>query len=369
MRRERLKIGVDVDDVLYLCNQHAIDMLCKDNDYAPLNIYDISGWGASGKNSLLDERIAYFSREDFVENQPIIPGAKEFIEELSKRGEVIFCTAVGANCMSARAKRLIKDFPMIPERNIMIGARKDILKLDVLLDDGAHNILGANATYPVLFRRPWNNTMTGLLSVNSFDDFLRLIDRIIIPATEEKYDFSNGGVVCLVGPSGSGKYELVSELLKDDKFERPVTSTTRNRREGEPAQYHYMSRAEFQKAQSKGKFLESTVYGGEYYGATKSAVEEVLSKNRVAVMPIDICGAISIKQAYPNNSVLVFMQRGRSSVLRNILDIDCPKEEKILRILSLDAEYKNEDVCDIVLSMNRKVSDAVEELKTIIHCK
>ncbi|MCF0262311.1 MAG: hypothetical protein HUK23_05330 [Sphaerochaetaceae bacterium] len=141
MKHERLKIGVDVDDVLYLCNQHALDMLSKDKAYLPLNIYDITGWGTS-KNSILDERIAYFSKVDFVENQPIIRGAKKFIEELSKKGDVIFVTAVGANCMTARAQRLIKDFPMIPERNIMIGARKDLMALDILLDDGAHNILG-----------------------------------------------------------------------------------------------------------------------------------------------------------------------------------------------------------------------------------
>lgn len=362
MKHEVLKIGVDVDDVLYLCNQHAIDMLCKDKEYAPLSINDISGWGSSGKNTMLDERIAYFSRADFVENQPLIPGAKEFIAKLCERGEVIFVTAVGGSCMTARAQRLLHDFPMVPERNIMIGARKDLLSLDVLLDDGAHNILGSHASYPVLFRKPWNNNLTGLLAVNTYDDFLRLIDQIIGYRQNREFSLKNGGVLCLVGPSGSGKSELTRSLMEDQVFCRPLTCTTRCRRESEPEEYHFVSRDSFQNGQANGRFLETTVYGGEYYGAERKAVDDVVNSGRIAVMPIDICGAISIKNAYPEQSALVFLQRGRSAVLRSILNRDCSEEEKVLRILSLDAEYRNEGICDIVLSMNQSIDDARADL-------
>ena len=93
MRKRQLKIGVDVDDVLYSCNQHAIDLLCAEKEYSPMSIYDISSWGTVG--NVLDARIDYFSRADFVQNQPIIPGAQEFIHKLVQRGEVIFTTAVG----------------------------------------------------------------------------------------------------------------------------------------------------------------------------------------------------------------------------------------------------------------------------------
>ncbi|MEG1857493.1 MAG: guanylate kinase, partial [Pseudoflavonifractor sp.] len=210
MKRKQLKIGVDVDDVLYNCNQHAIDLLCVERECTPMSIYDIPSWGCSG--SILDARLAYFSRADFVQNQPILPGAQDFIRKLSQRGEVIFTTAVGSSCMSARAERLMHDFPEISERNIMIGARKDLLALDFLLDDGAHNILNANAKYPVLFRRPWNEQLTGLLSVNSFDDFIQLVDRISAYHDPTKTDLSKGGIVCLVGPTGSGKTAMVEAL-------------------------------------------------------------------------------------------------------------------------------------------------------------
>ena len=82
--------------------------------------------------------------------------------------------------MSARAERLIKDFPEIPAENIIMGTRKDVISLDIMLDDGAHNILNSRAAYPVLFRKPWNEGLSGLLSVNSYDDFLHFCELFLI---------------------------------------------------------------------------------------------------------------------------------------------------------------------------------------------
>lgn len=362
MKRKALRIGVDVDDVLYNCNQHAIDLLCEDNVCSPMSIYDISSWGPSG--SMLDARIAYFSRADFVENQPILPGAQEFIHKLSQRGEVVFTTAVGGSCMSARAQRLMQDFPEVPERNIMIGARKDLLSLDFLLDDGAHNILGSNAKYPVLFRRPWNDRLTGLLSVNSYDDFIRLVDQIGGYSFPQKFDLSKGGVICLVGPTGSGKTELVKTLTESDpRFARPMTTTTRARRAGESEQYHFTSRNEFIERKESGGFLETTVYGGEYYGAAHEEVEKIVNSGKIALMPVDICGGISIKNFCPDCTALVFTLRGRPKVLSAILQRNCSDEEKILRIMSLDAEYHNEDVCDLSIDMDKTTEQAAASLR------
>lgn len=361
VRRKPLRIGVDVDDVLYDCNQHAIDLLCAEKEYSPMSIYDISSWGSVG--SILDARIDYFSRSDFVQNQPVLPGAQEFIRKLSQRGEVIFTTAVGGACMSSRAERLMRDFPEVPERNIMVGARKDLLSLDLLLDDGAHNILKSNAKYPVLFRRPWNEQLTGLLSVNSFDDFIQLVDRIGGYQEPGRIDLSRGGIVCLIGPTGSGKTSVVEALMKSGRFARPHTTTTRERRPGESDTYHFVSRDKFVERKERGDFLETTVYGGEYYGATREETEQIVSEGRIALMPVDICGGISIKNAYPAHTALVFLLRARTKALQAILRRNCEEEEKILRILSLDAEYRNEDICDLTLNMNEPMDLALESLK------
>ncbi len=364
MKRKKLRIGVDVDDVLYACNQHAIDLLAIENGLDPLSIHDLNAWGEVG--GILDERIKYFSRADFVESQPILPGAQEFIRKLSERGEVFIATAVGSACMTARAERVIRDFPEIPERNIIIASRKDMLSLDILLDDGAHNILGTSASYPVLFRRPWNHHLMGLLAVNNYDDFLRLVDQIAKPFMPESSDVRNGGVICLVGPSGSGKTELTSALLADPRFEKPVTTTSRTARAGEEGQYRFIGRRDFEAEMDAGLFLETTVYGGQYYGATKAELDRIVGAGRIALMPVDICGAITLKNAYPERCVLVFVDRPRRDVVGAIIEKDCPREEKVLRILSLDAEYRNRDVCDELVSTKGSPEDAAAQLKALL---
>jgi len=361
-RKDRLRIGVDVDDVLYLCNQHAVDMLARDRNLDGLDLYDIDSWGPGGTNPILDERLAYFSQPDFVLGQPLIPGAQEFIKKLSNKGEVFFVTAVGSNCMNERARRLIADFPQVPGRNILIGARKDLIALDILLDDGAHNILGSCAKYPVLFRRPWNNNLTGLLAVNSYDDFLSLVDQIRGRGSDGIPDFSKGGIICLVGPSGSGKTELAKVISGKRGFRRPVTTTTRSRRSGENENYNFIGKKEFQKAQDRGDFLEFTVYGGQYYGCSSKAVTDIMDKHETAVMPIDICGAIAMKNAFPDCCIIVFTDRSRRAVLRSIINMDCPEDEKVLRILSLDSEFGNEDICDYSLSMDQGANVAADNL-------
>ena len=127
MKIHRLRVGLDVDDILYDCNAYALECLGRDLALdPPLSIYDIRGWGST--HTVADERLKYFSDPDFVARQPILPGAQSFVRKLSRLAEVFFITAVPPACMSARALRLAEDFPEIPEQNIIIGNRKDMVK-------------------------------------------------------------------------------------------------------------------------------------------------------------------------------------------------------------------------------------------------
>ena len=158
MKKYRIRVGLDVDDTLYECNSYAVSIInSRHPDEEPIKVEDIKTWGGTDRHS--EERIKLYSDPEFVRTQPITAGAQEFVKKLSEIADVFFITAVPACCMSARAERLIKDFPFIPAENIIMGTRKDVISLDIMLDDGAHNISSSRAAYPVLFRKPWN---TGL---------------------------------------------------------------------------------------------------------------------------------------------------------------------------------------------------------------
>lgn len=370
MRKYRLRIGLDVDDTLYDCNAYALSIInARHPEEDPVSINEIIGWGNYGRYA--DERIALYGDPEFVRSQPILPGAQKFVKELSKLADVFFVTAVPAQCMSARAERLIKDFPEIPAQNIIIGTRKDVMALDILLDDGAHNISNSRAAYPVLFRKPWNTYLSGLLSVNCYDDFLHLCKMVRNSFTEKAPELSKGGVVCLVGPSGSMKTEIANALtLRDPRFEKPITSTTRPKRGDESdIAYRFIDEKQFIDEKESGKYIETTVYSKYYFGTSAEEVSPIVEKGHCAVIPIDICGALTIKNLYRNRAMLVFTNRERSTVLLDIINRDITPEDKMRRIMSLDFEYRNAEICDMELNVGDAPETAAETLRDIIYNK
>lgn len=367
MRKYRLRIGLDVDDILYECNAYALKLLRdKYGDRPELQLNHITSWGLQGDIS--DERIPYFNSPKFVREQPIFPGAQKFVRELCKIADVFFVTAVPANCMSERAKRLLHDFPEVPAGNALIGTRKDIVNLDILLDDAAHNISSSQASYPVLMRRPWNEDLSGLLSVNSYDDFLHLAKIIGKSFVEKRPDLSSGGVLCLVGPSGTGKNKLSAALTQDRRFCKVLTSTTRPRMEGEPEDnYRFITPEEFRKEQEAGAFIETTVYSRYSFGTSDKEIDPIVQAGKIAVLPIDICGALSIKNRYRSKALLVFTSRTKKEILMDILHRPISDEDKVNRMLSLDLENRNIEFCDIAVRYDDGITKCLQTIYEELH--
>ena len=368
MRKYRIKVGLDVDDTLYECNSYAVEIINRRHpDEEPMKIEEINSWGKSGRHP--EERIALYSDPEFVRTQPVTEGAREFVKKLSEIADVFFVTAVPACCMSARAERLVKDFPEIPPRNIIMGTRKDIISLDIMLDDGAHNISGSRAAYPVLFRKPWNTELSGLLSVNSYDDFLHFCEMVRSSFSEKFPDLTKGGVLCLVGPSGSCKTEIANGLTSLEGFEKPLTSTTRPKRRGEAeGSYRFIGEAQFLREMKAGSYIETTVYSGYHFGTSDKDIAPIVERGHIAVIPIDICGAITLKNLYRTRAMLAFTRRDRAEAIKSIISRDIDLEDKTRRIMSLDFEYRNSEVCDVEINVG-DVSSAVSELLTLIRTK
>lgn len=367
MRRYRLRIGLDVDDILYECNSYALELLRKKYGDDPVfDLNHINTWGLLGDRS--DERIGYFSDPEFVKTQPIFPGAQKFVRDLCKIADVFFITAVPPECMSARAERLKTDFPEVPTGNIIIGTRKDIVNLDILLDDAAHNISSSQASYPVLMRRPWNTDLSGLLSVNSFSDFLHLAKLIGNSFVEKTPDLSHGGLLCLVGPSGTGKTKIAAALTNDPRFEKPLTTTTRPKKDSEPDDaYRFVSPEQFLKEKEGDKFIETTVYSKYYFGTSAEQIVPIVESGKIAVIPIDICGALTLKNIYRSRVVLVFTDREKKNILMNILHRPISDEDKVRRMMSLDLELRNIELCDFAMKYDDGVDVCVERILEELH--
>lgn len=366
--RNRLKIAIDYDDVLALCSEYAVQLEAKKGNH--LDYSSINQWGKTGRPT--DVIFNHFSDPEFYKTQPLYEGAKEFIQELIKRGhDVVILTAIYPEFATIRANKIMTEFPEIKKENIILSSRKDLVDVDILIDDAAHNINSTPAKYPILFRRPWNENLTGLISVYSYNEIIAFIDRISkldIKSTRENK------IYALVAPSGSGKTVIANELVKDPRFVIAKSTTTRARRNGEPEDaYNFISREEFERLYNEGHFLETTVYADNRYGTARDEFDNILSQGKNAVMPIDICGANALKMAYGDQCVIVYIKRPKSQIISALLDrmeqqlkahpenTDKIKADIQNRILSLNSEKKNEELADRVLINNGPLEEIIKE--------
>ena len=364
-RKYRLSIALDIDDVLMECVPYAIRLANEKYQFdPPLTIYEVDRWGKLGTRA--DVIFEFFQDPEFFRTQPVIKGARQLVKKLSKMAEIFVSTSIYPQFMSIRAQRIMEEFPEIPADHVYMGSRKDKIDVDILFDDGMHNVSRSNADYPILLRRPWNQAATGVLAVNNYDEFLKLVevisDSYSVRATAK--DPKEPGIVVLVGPSGSGKTEIAKKLVRKKKcFEKLISYTTDasvGLQGGE--WYHYITLDAFRKMCERGEMFESTMYAGHSYGSRKSDVESILASGKHVLTVMDICGAMALKTHF-SNVTTIYIRRDKRELLVNLLQKQLSTEEKVSRLMALDAEMRNADICDYTVDMTTADEAAREIIK------
>ena len=366
-KRFRLSTALDIDDVLMECVPYAIRLANEKYQFdPPLTIYEVDRWGKLGTRA--DVIFEFFNDPEFFRNQPPIKGAREFVKKLSQMTEVFVSTAVWPQYMTIRFQRILEEFPEIPSDHILMGSRKDKIDVDILFDDGMHNVLQSNAAYPILMRRPWNREATGILAVNTYDEFLKLVEVIAdsYSVRTERYSMTKPGIFVLVGPSGSGKNAVAERLLeKTDRFEKLISYTTDEAAaEQRGGWYHHVPLDRFHALQEDGEMFESTTYAGQSYGSRKSDVEAILESGKHVLTVMDICGAMALKTHFPNVTT-VYVKREKKDLLTAVLEKDMPTEEKVNRLLAIDGETRNAQICDYVVQYTDSDRAAEEILRSL----
>ncbi len=344
-----LTYGIDFDDVLAPFVPCACELANEEHPELHATPRDITCWGFSG-NEKIEIVSQYYGDIRVLERQKVSEEAKDFIRRLMKKGRVYIITAVAPKFMSYRAAQIKEAFPDFPEENIIMGANKSLVQFDITLDDGPNNILKSTARFPVLFRQPWNLSLSGMLSVNNYEEFFQLVEQIKSSLVEDKQIPVIPSVIALVGPSGSNKGELADVLEKNAFAKRIYSYST-----GLSGKHRPISEEEFDSAD----FFAKTAYAGIRYGLRKSDIEKHLDNNKNISILTDICGAVALKQAYP--TLIIFCRRSREHMIEAILEKEISNEEKKWRLLSMENELKNEHLCDYVVR-TENVDAAAEEI-------
>lgn len=114
---------------------------------------------------------------------------------------------------------------------------------------------------------------------------------------------ANGNLFILAAPSGAGKSSLIRALLarhSNDSMQVSVSCTTRAPRPGEVdgEHYHFLTESQFKEKINNNDFYEWAHVFGNYYGTSRSYIENALAQGIDVFLDIDWQGARQVREAH-----------------------------------------------------------------------
>ncbi len=153
-----------------------------------------------------------------------------------------------------------------------------------------------------------------------------------------------GRFILVIGPSGSGKSALLAHLHEQiPSLIFPRSCTTRVPRPGEVEgeKYFFISKAEFEKREAAGEFLEWASYGGNYYGTLKAEILPALERGEVVVREVEVQGARQIQALIPSDDLrMIFIDAGSWEELEQRIRARAPITE--VELLARRKRYEDE---------------------------
>ncbi len=165
-------------------------------------------------------------------------------------------------------------------------------------------------------------------------------------------------LVIFTAPSGAGKTTIVRHLLDAiDVLDFSISATTRPPRPGEidGRDYYFVSNERFRELIQQGAFVEwEEVYPGRFYGTLRSEIDRLWADGKAIIFDIDVKGALSLQQRFPEESLTIFVKPPSIQVLQERLRTRSTESEDSLRIRTEQAanELKYENKFDRVLVNN-----------------
>ncbi len=180
---------------------------------------------------------------------------------------------------------------------------------------------------------------------------------------------TDGVLIILSGPSGSGKDTVLNKLVEaDSNVKVSVSMTTREKRAGEidGLHYYFVSREYFEKKISENRMLEFAEYAKNYYGTPAEPVDEMLGQGKSVVLKIEVQGAEKIRNRY-DNVISIFLMPPSMRVLEDRLRGRGSEDEETIqhRLFIAREEIRRAYEYDYVV-FNDTVENAVEGIRAII---
>jgi guanylate kinase len=185
------------------------------------------------------------------------------------------------------------------------------------------------------------------------------------------------GILFIISaPSGSGKSTLVSQLRTlVEGLDFSISFTTRVPRgsETDGREYHFTTRAEFERMIAAGDFLEWAEVFGNYYGTAISALDHAKVAGKDLLLDIDVQGAVQVMRKLPA-AVSIFILPPSPEVLemrlRNRSEAEHVTSEVVIQSRLAEARNELKQMWDYKYALVNDVLDqAVAEMRAIVLCE
>ncbi|QDE29787.1 MULTISPECIES: guanylate kinase [Shewanella] len=181
---------------------------------------------------------------------------------------------------------------------------------------------------------------------------------------------TRGNLFIVSAPSGAGKSSLISALLKDKPSDKQVSvsHTTRKPRPGEVdgQHYHFVTVEQFKALINQSAFIEWAEVFGNFYGTSKSVIEQTLNKGIDVFLDIDWQGGEQVKILMPNTVGVFILPPSKAELERRLTGRGQDSKEVIdARMAQAVSEMSHYTQYDFVI-VNDDFDSALADLKAII---
>ncbi len=177
-------------------------------------------------------------------------------------------------------------------------------------------------------------------------------------------------MLVLSSPSGAGKTTLSKKIQQsDNSFRISVSHTTRKSRPNEVdgVDYHFVSEEKFKNLLDVKAFYEYSKIFGNYYGTSKSSVDEIVKKNCNVLFDIDWKGAQQLSRFKELNLLKIFiLPPNKEELKKRLIARNQDGEESMKnRLLAYSQDVQHSNEYDHVI-VNDSVDKCFNEIKKII---
>lgn len=151
----KLRIGVDLDNVLNNLNVKWVERYNLEHPEDKISLEDIRSWDI-GKYVVHGDKIFEYLDDELLDSLEPLRGSVVGLSHLMNAGhEVFIITASDPRSIESKSLWLERYFPFFNQENLIVTQRKELVEVDLLIDDAPHNI----KSFPnksIVFDYAWN---------------------------------------------------------------------------------------------------------------------------------------------------------------------------------------------------------------------